>query len=457
MTVPLREATIADSEDNGLFAISLVDDPAIQVRGVAMRANGGSHTVARPAGAVSYQQQLNAHRWRPRLLDTVTIRQAREQQIIATPLLIPDQVIYRDQDGEQFGLVWRKEVIKQIFERWQRRGDITNLNIQHSDVSVSGFIKNLWLVEQPNDDSNKYIYGLPTGTLFALIKITKASDWQLLKRNGFTNASIEALVNFKETGETVNFRNHNFTPRKDMTPQESGAFAAILRQMAEAIEGGTPAAKPAPKAAANKQPAQKPVKQSFFDKLFGTKPAAGQPAQDQPAGIEQDAVALADYVTADGNLLSVDDETGQAFSVTPDGQVSPAAAGEYEVTGEDGQMYTVVVDEGGLVASIEAREPTPEEMQAAAAARVADRLGIGAATTQQQAAQKPAPRRTAATTQQSADPAMQLLQALANDMKALKQRPATAGVAQRQTQQAQDVKPVDMSPRAILQRWQQLN
>lgn len=457
MTVPLREATIADSEDNGLFAISLVDDPAIQVRGVAMRTNGGTRTVVKPAGAVSCQQQLNAHRWRPRLLDSVVINQGREQQIIATPLLIPDQVIYRDQDGEQFGLVWRKEVIKQIFDRWQRRGDITNLNIQHSDVSVSGFIKNLWLVEQPNDDSNKYIYGLPTGTLFALIKITKASDWQLLKRNGFTNASIEAMVNFKETGETVNFRNHNFTPRKDMTPQESGAFAAILRQMAEAMEGGTTAAKPAAKTTPPKQPAQKPVKQSFFDKLFGGQPAASQPGQTPAADIEQDAVAQSDYVTADGNLLSVDDETGQAFSVTPDGQVAPAAAGEYEVTGEDGQMYTVVIDEGGLVASIEAREPTPEEMQAAAAARVADRLGIGAATTQQQGAQKPAPRRSAATTQQTADPVMQELQKLAAEMKALKQRPATAGVAQRQTQQQPDAKPVDMSPRAIMQRWQQLN
>ena len=79
-----------EEENDGVYAVSLVSDPAIGVQFITL----------------SQQKEIQ--------LATIN----EEQRILLGAVLIPNQPIYRNQDGHEFNIVFPAETIKQVQQKF---------------------------------------------------------------------------------------------------------------------------------------------------------------------------------------------------------------------------------------------------------------------------------------------------------------------------------------------------
>lgn len=158
------------SDEIGLKLISFVDEPAIEIKGITLAKQN------------------------PVYLST-------EKQIVAGPLLIPDQKIYRaelKEDGtyNEYYITFSKEDIEMIFEEFMSKNQDFRFNIDHTSTLVkSAFIRGAWIVEGESDKSKEYGFDLPIGSLFIEAKVSDKEEWTSLKANKQTGFSIEGLFN----------------------------------------------------------------------------------------------------------------------------------------------------------------------------------------------------------------------------------------------------------------------
>lgn len=119
-----------------------------------------------------------------------------EQHIVSGALLIPDQPIYRHGDGEPFNVVFPRESIKLLSERFFKNRNTHNVNVEHStDVDgvymVESFIVDSTKGLSPSIEGEQY----PNGTWFGSYKVENAQLWEEIKSGKYNGFSIEANVN----------------------------------------------------------------------------------------------------------------------------------------------------------------------------------------------------------------------------------------------------------------------
>lgn len=210
--------------ENGISLISLVDSPAIEMKGVYMAGiklppchpncrceidNDGFWNV-NPVGETDLGNPSPCE-WcllNKRKYDNSSSRRRRfnfsvdkDKQIIVGPVLIPDKLIERtdEETGENYYIRFSKEVIYKLVEKFNRNGSNRKINLEHTKVMVDGFILEDWIVEDKNNDKSK-IYGLdvPVGTYMVKIKIDDKELWQSeVKENERFGFSIEGLLEHK--------------------------------------------------------------------------------------------------------------------------------------------------------------------------------------------------------------------------------------------------------------------
>ena len=105
MELPIKKAII-DVEDSemGLKTVSLVSDPAIQINWIKF----------------NKQSEIKL------------AIQNEDKRIIFTPVLIPNQLIYRNIAGEEFNLMFDKETIEQVEQKWVKDNLSSTVDIEHS-------------------------------------------------------------------------------------------------------------------------------------------------------------------------------------------------------------------------------------------------------------------------------------------------------------------------------------
>jgi len=134
----------------GVFAISLVDDPATQEHFIAM----------------SKPQEI-------RLADV-----DKEQRIVMGLVLQPDQLIYRNQGGQEFNIYFSAETIKELSQNFLQSGFQLNSKLEHNE-SIEGvsFVES-WLVENPKvDKSYNFGFEYPKGSWIATMKVDNDEIW----------------------------------------------------------------------------------------------------------------------------------------------------------------------------------------------------------------------------------------------------------------------------------------
>jgi hypothetical protein len=152
----------------GLFAESLVEDPAIQSNLMAFDEEKPEFTFA---------------------ID--------EQRIIYAPALIPNKMIFRkDIQGEPAHVYFEAETIKELWIDFNRQGGKQSVNLNHSKQEVEGvFAFESWIVEDKKiDKSFKMGFDVPAGTLMKGYKIDNDAVWQDIKLGNLKGLSIEGQL-----------------------------------------------------------------------------------------------------------------------------------------------------------------------------------------------------------------------------------------------------------------------
>jgi hypothetical protein len=151
--LPVYQITLGEDEDNtGITLISLVDEPAIEVKGYAF----ANET------------------------ENYLFKNIKDKQIIVGPAMIPDMKIYREnQDLGPHYVFFTKDMIEKMVEKFNRFGSNRRINLEHTNQMVDAFIVEDWIIEDPiHDKSRKYGFELPVGTYMVKVKVDDEKFWQ---------------------------------------------------------------------------------------------------------------------------------------------------------------------------------------------------------------------------------------------------------------------------------------
>ena len=272
-----------EGETTGVYGISLVNDPAMESLWVAL--------------SKEEQVQLKA-------IDN-------EKRIVCGAVLIPNKPIYRNQDGNEFNIVFPAETIRLASEGFLKNGHQKSSTLEHNiDTKLSGVtIVESWIKEsETNDKSVMYGFNEPVGTWYASMKIDNDEVWNDYVKTGKVKGfSIDGFFDM----EKVNLKSEYMSEQK--------SFIDEVKQI---------------------------IKEGFAS--FSLK--------------KETEVKLGSVNTADGSVkINFEGDTiatGLAVTMTaPDGSELPLPDGEYSLEG--GMNITVM---GGLVEEVStAKEETTDK------------------------------------------------------------------------------------------------
>ena len=167
MELPIKKAII-DVEDSemGLKTVSLVSDPAIQINWIKF----------------NKQSEIKL------------AIQNEDKRIIFTPVLIPNQLIYRNIAGEEFNLMFDKETIELVEQKWVKDNLSSAVDIEHSSKLIEGvtFFESV-LLNNERFATAKGFEGLPEGTWFLTGKVESDDVWTKIKSGEVNGVSIDGL------------------------------------------------------------------------------------------------------------------------------------------------------------------------------------------------------------------------------------------------------------------------
>ena len=166
--LPVYQIVVEDGDDTGISLISLVEDPAIVMKGMAFNNK-----------------------------EVMSFKEVGDKQVIVGPALIPDMKIYReDEKYGQYYVTFTKETIAKMVEKFNKYGSNRKINIDHSNQMVDAFIMEDWIVEDTvYDKSRKYGIEVPIGTYMIMVKIEDTKFWlEEVKGNEKFGFSIEGLL-----------------------------------------------------------------------------------------------------------------------------------------------------------------------------------------------------------------------------------------------------------------------
>ena len=215
---------IFSEEKEGVFAISLVENPAIEIDFIALS--------------------------KENIIKLAEV--SEEKRLLISPVLIPNQPIYRrDDQGNEFNIVFPEETILKAQQNFYKQGFQRNSNIEHDDnltLNDVTFVESWIKEDDTHDKSLKYGFNLPNGTWFAVMKVENDEAWQKVKNGEVKGFSIEGnfdlekinLANnmsFKEQFREVLVEFGLAKPKEDTPTIELGAIATTDGSMKIEFEG----------------------------------------------------------------------------------------------------------------------------------------------------------------------------------------------------------------------------
>lgn len=138
-----------DDETTGVYAVSLVDEPAIEIDWIKLAKE-----------VIDFEFSVN-----------------KDKQMLFGPMLIPGKKIFRrDENGNEYNILFDEDTIQIIADKYNENklGDI--FNFQHSDKKVDAVLLQNWITGEI-DKSKEYGFELPKGTWFGGVKIKDEKFW----------------------------------------------------------------------------------------------------------------------------------------------------------------------------------------------------------------------------------------------------------------------------------------
>lgn len=161
MKLKVYDAVLVD-ETEGILAISLVDDPAIEKN-------------------FMYFSKTNP-------AQNVSLVKTNDKHIITGPILIPEKLIYRrDEDGSEYYIKFSKEVIQKLCSKMLVDGTFQNNTLMHLPGYVNGLVPLEIYLAKGNSE-------WPEGSLIVSYKVTSEKLWKEIKDGTFRGFSIESFL-----------------------------------------------------------------------------------------------------------------------------------------------------------------------------------------------------------------------------------------------------------------------
>ena len=146
--LPVYRIKVNPEDSSGVFAVSLVDEPAIQIDFIAL--------------SKQIEMEFAAN---------------KDKQMLFGPMLIPDKLIYRkDDNGNEFNIVFDVETIQLIADKFNENKLNDSFNFQHSNRIVEAVLLQNWITGDV-DKSQEMGFSLPKGTWFGGVKVKDEQFW----------------------------------------------------------------------------------------------------------------------------------------------------------------------------------------------------------------------------------------------------------------------------------------
>ena len=182
--IPIFDISV-DEEGLGLFGLSFVDNPAIQVELHAFKAED------------KQKIYFSSH----------------EKREVVSPVLIPNQLIIREADGIPYYMRASEETIKKIYEKYMLSGNWNNFTYMHENMELDMserakdgiYLQRLWIIaDEKTDDANtKYGFELPKGTLMMKAKVNNRQIWNEIREGKLRGISLEAFFDKISTNKAL--------------------------------------------------------------------------------------------------------------------------------------------------------------------------------------------------------------------------------------------------------------
>lgn len=189
--IKVIEYGIDDAGLLGVFAISVVEQPAIGVDFVAL---SEQHSV-------KFKEDFRG--------------------LLYGALLIPDQLIYRrdDKTEEEYYVKYSKDTIRAIAYNYLKQNMTNNATVEHAKVVEGVSLVETWIIEGENDKSKNFGFDLPEGTWFGCMKVENDEVKQQIQNKEVLGFSIEG----------------NFAVDKEMYMSAHDEFAAIMDELTQLL------------------------------------------------------------------------------------------------------------------------------------------------------------------------------------------------------------------------------
>jgi hypothetical protein len=127
--------------------------------------------------------------------------QDEDEQIITGALMLADKPIYRNDENGEYYVVFTKDTIKQIAQKFFAKGYQSNVNLMHDSGQQ---LQGLTMFESWITDSKRGIQAMkgfedvPDGSWFGSFKVNNPEVWKMIKEGKVKGFSVEGLFSYKK-------------------------------------------------------------------------------------------------------------------------------------------------------------------------------------------------------------------------------------------------------------------
>jgi len=133
-----------------------------------------------------------------------------EKRILTSPVLLPEQDIYRNFNGEECNVYFTSNTIEQLQQNFFKNQYQKNSTLEHNEIIEGVFFFESWIVKNPENDKAKELgFNVPAGTWMMSMKIDSDEIWndyiKTGKVKGFSIDSRLGVKKQKNNNERMNF------------------------------------------------------------------------------------------------------------------------------------------------------------------------------------------------------------------------------------------------------------
>lgn len=176
--------------DSETYAISMVEEPAIEVDYVAL---------AKQEEEVSVKLASD------------------ERHICYGPALIPNKDIYRNNGEQEFYINFTEESIVKMSQDFMKEYRQKEVTLDHETDADEVYIVESWLVEDPYRDKAAVLgFNVPKNTWMIAMKVNNIEVWDRVKAGELKGFSVESLISLEEFSKEDKIDNNMTIETNDM-------------------------------------------------------------------------------------------------------------------------------------------------------------------------------------------------------------------------------------------------